>query len=97
MIDQDLSLQKRLESLILRLEAEKIKNGTLRLENKALQKSLRAGNDGAYIAYLQQSLKKMEELHIIQQNTIDEYLHHFNKFRTVYTIKQRETQDETMV
>jgi regulator of replication initiation timing len=83
-----LKLEDKVADLKYQLEALQVKNGSLMSENHSLIKSLRAGNNGAYILYLQGALKRMESLHIDQNNTIEAYIKHFNKFRTVYESKQ---------
>lgn len=80
-----LRLEEKVETLELSLEQEQIKNGTLKAENKALKKSLRADDNGEYIYYLQKSLKTMEGLHVDQQRTIEAYIKHFNKFKHYLT------------
>lgn len=88
-------LKERLKKKILKLEEAleslQVKNSTLKLENNSLIKSLRADDNGEYIYYLQRTLKTMEALHVEQNKTIEAYIKHFNRFRTVYESKQTET------
>lgn len=90
-----LRLEAKVDELKYQIEDLQIKNGTLKAENKALIKSLRADDNGEYIYYLQTSLKRMEDLHVDQQRTIEAYIKHFNKFRH-YLAPQEESDHDIM-
>ena len=74
-------LQKKIQELETEVEYQQIEMAKLAKENTALFKSLKVGNSGWYIYYLQQSLKRLEDLHTEQQETIESYIKHFNRFR----------------
>jgi len=86
-----LSLTSKIEDLKFAIEIEQMKNGTLKAENKSLIQSLKADDNGAYILYLQTAIKRQEYVHIDQNNTIEAYIKHFNRFRTVYESKEAQT------
>ena len=86
-----LRLEDKVKNLELALEHQQIKNGSLQAENKSLIISLKEDNNGEYIFYLQKSLRMMESLHVDQNRTIESYIKHFNRFRTIYESKETET------